>query len=165
MEYIKEKGHNTIGLMHGDKNRDYNAKKNEEVIISTSKMLGMKIEKNKIVQNAFTMKGGYLAMQEMLKGELPDVVICGNDEMALGAIKAIEESGKKVPEDVSIASLNSCEVGRWINPTLTSINHYMYDVGAISARLLVKLLEGEDLKEKKIIVSHSIIEGESVKQK
>ena len=83
MEYIKGKGHNTLGLIHGDKNRDYNAKKNEEVIFSTSKMLGMKIEKNKIYENAFTMKGGYLAMQEMLKGDLPDVVICGKDRKSV----------------------------------------------------------------------------------
>ncbi|WP_290776090.1 LacI family DNA-binding transcriptional regulator [Anaerofustis sp.] len=163
MLYVKNKGHKNIGLIHGDKNRDYNAKKNEEVIMSTAKELGMKFDKSCIIENAFTMKGGYLAMKEMFKRDLPSVVICGNDEMAVGAIKAIEEKGMKVPDDISIVSLNSCEVGRWINPTLTSINHYMYDVGAISARLLVKLLEGEDLKEKKIIVSHGIIEGESVK--
>lgn len=164
MKHLKVMGHKTVGLIHGDKKRAYNAKRNEEVMMATSKELGMKINKNCVIDRDFTMKGGYLAMQEMLKGELPTVVVCGNDEMAVGAIRAIEESGMKVPEDISIASLNSCEVGRWISPNLTSINHYMYDVGAISARLLIKLLEGEELKEKKVIVSHGIIDGESVKK-
>ncbi|HHY82936.1 MAG TPA: LacI family transcriptional regulator [Clostridiales bacterium] len=69
------------------------------------------------------IKAGYdCAMRLMGTGEKFTAVICGNDLMALGAMKAFQEKGFKIPEDISVVGFDGIEIGRYWEPALTTMS-------------------------------------------
>lgn len=165
VKYINDLGHKKIGFINAKEDKSYCAKMRGSGIETALKEL--KINKNEdwFAYGDYTMYSGYECAKIILsKKEKPSVIICGNDEMAIGAKKAIVEEGLNVPDDISLVGLNSLEMGRWAVPSITSVNNYMYDLGAVSARMLSKMISKEVVVEKEVIISHEIVEGESVKK-
>lgn len=163
MGILASKGYNRLSAIMCDTAVDERSKKSREMLLEHAVKNGIEVDVIKEIPLQYNMKNGYDAAKEILQGKGAELLICENDEIAVGAKKAIAEKGLTIPGDIGIASLNLSEAGRWMTPELTGINNYMYDVGAISARMLVKILAGEKAKEKKVVVSYEIIEGESVR--
>jgi len=83
---------------------------------------------------------GYRLMNEALKKEeRPTVFFCGNDNMAVGAYKAIYEDGLKIPEDISIVGFNDLTGSKYMVPSLTSVRVYTEYLGEASVRERVKI--------------------------
>jgi len=71
----------------------------------------------------------------------PTAVYCENDVMALAMIKAIHKKGLKVPDDLAIIGHDGLDVGTWVYPSLTTISQPRMKMGAVSAELLIDLIE------------------------
>ena len=63
--------------------------------------------------------------------------------MAIGAIHCIQDAGLKVPEDISVISVDNSRMASMVRPQLTTVAQPMYDIGAVSMRLLTKLMKKE----------------------
>lgn len=96
-------------------------------------------------------------------GELPTAVFAGGDEIAIGLIHAIQDTGKRVPEDVEIISFENSKLARMVRPKLTSVVYPLYDIGAVAMRLLTKLLNKEVVDEKQVLLPHRIEVRQSTK--
>ena len=83
--------------------------------------------------------------------------------MALGASRAIEEAGKKVPDDISVCSFNDFEVAEWVHPKITTIAQQMYDIGAVATRMLIKMCEKEESETKTVRLPYDIKVRDSLK--
>jgi LacI family transcriptional regulator len=82
-------------------------------------------------------KSGYQAVNILLlASELPEILVCANDNMALGAIRALRERGCRVPEDVSVTGFDNCEQAEAAG--LTTITIPNYERGYIAARSLIE---------------------------
>jgi len=66
-----------------------------------------------------------------------------------------------VPKDVSIAGYDDTRIASMIRPSLTVIKQPIYDMGAVAARIIVKLIDNQDVEEKYIILPHTLIERQS----
>lgn len=78
-------------------------------------------------------RSGYEQAKRLLKSGLPSTaVVCGNDLMAIGAIRAFEEAGLRVPKDISVVGFDGIEIGRYTSPPLTtmSVNNEAFGVKA-----------------------------------
>ncbi|MDK8646379.1 LacI family DNA-binding transcriptional regulator [Staphylococcus condimenti] len=53
--------------------------------------------------------------------QLPDIVIAGNDMVAIGVIQGLQKNGKRIPEDVSVIGFNDLDVNQYVTPSLTSV--------------------------------------------
>jgi DNA-binding LacI/PurR family transcriptional regulator len=83
------------------------------------------------------IKDGYdCAMRLMGTGEKFTAVICGNDLMALGAMKAFQERGYKIPEDISVVGFDGIQIGRYWEPTLTTMSVDKTEFGRKAFELL-----------------------------
>lgn len=76
----------------------------------------------------------------MLKESLPDVLVCANDDMAIGAIRTFRENGIKVPDNLSVVGFDDTELAHAIG--LTTINVPNYERGYIAAQYLIEGIEG-----------------------
>ena len=65
--------------------------------------------------------------------------------------------GVKVPEDISIVGFQNTKYALLSRPNLTCIDIPVYDIGAVSMRLLTKLMNGEDNTETNVVLPHRII--------
>jgi DNA-binding LacI/PurR family transcriptional regulator len=110
-------------------------------------------------------QGGYRAMFAMLdSGKYPSAVYCTNDDIACGAIRAVEKSGLRVPEDISFIGSGNSPISEWNRPSITTIGLDHIHFGNELARVLFEELDSEGhAPVASIKVDHKIIERESVK--
>lgn len=86
-------------------------------------------------------KSGYTAAKIlMLSRELPDCLVCANDNMAIGAMKAFRENGIRVPEDIAVTGFDNCDLAEAMDLTTVSIPNY--ERGYIAARYLIENIRG-----------------------
>jgi LacI family transcriptional regulator len=92
----------------------------------------------------------------------PTAIFAANDEMAIGAIHAIQDKGLRVPEDVSVISVDNVRMASMVRPLLSTVAQPMYDIGAVSMRLLTKLMKKESITNSRVILPHEVILRQSV---
>jgi DNA-binding LacI/PurR family transcriptional regulator len=76
----------------------------------------------------------------------PDVtaIFAANDQMALGVLRALHESGREVPRQVSVVGFDDIPEAPYFLPPLTTVRQDFIEVGSRSLRLLVRTIEGGD---------------------
>ncbi|SDZ61457.1 LacI family transcriptional regulator [Evansella caseinilytica] len=75
-----------------------------------------------------------------------DGIFASSDVSAAGAIKAATAMGKKVPDDLQVIGFDGIPFGEMLVPSLTTIAQPIYKMGAMAARLLIKLIENKPLE-------------------
>ena len=109
---------------------------------------------------------GYESTKDILeKGIVPDAVFVTGDEAAVGAMNAVFDKGYSVPNDISVAGFNDVKIARMYRPKLTTVHQPLYDMGAVAIRMVIKMINGEEIEEKKVELPHRIEERESVIKK
>ncbi|MEV6600645.1 LacI family DNA-binding transcriptional regulator [Actinoplanes sp. NPDC051346] len=91
----------------------------------------------------FTRESGIHAMRRLL-AEDPDLdaVFVASDMMAHGALQALKEAGRRVPEDVAVIGFDDVEISRLSDPPLTTVRQPIVDMGRTMARQLLGLVGG-----------------------
>lgn len=107
---------------------------------------------------------GYEAIKMLLdKGQYFTAVAASNDLLAAGAIRAIIESGKKVPEDISVIGVDNIELAKIVTPTLTTMNIPKREIGRMLVQQLLDQIHNENSIEKSIEAEVMLKERESVR--
>jgi DNA-binding LacI/PurR family transcriptional regulator len=103
------------------------------------------IEPIAIAQGDWTPKSGYEAAKELLAGEKFTAIFVANDAMAIGALRALSEAGIRVPEDVSLVSVDDSAEAEFVQPALTSVRQQFDLVGWALLNKLLGQIEGTAL--------------------
>jgi LacI family transcriptional regulator len=107
----------------------------------TLQQMDMPLDENLKYVGDFTERSGYMGMRCLLQHN-PDAVFCASDLMALGAIRALREVGRRVPDDVAIVGFDDIHVATLAEPQLTTIRQSVQELGNLSAQGLIGLVEG-----------------------
>ncbi|MGF7142904.1 LacI family purine nucleotide synthesis repressor [Anaerotaenia torta] len=144
MEYLIKQGHRKIGYIHGIDNFDDAAR--YQAYIDTMEKYSFPVEENLILKGYFEEAVAYSEMRVLLlKGITPpDAFFCANDEMAWGCIRALMESGYRVPEDVCVIGFDDVMLSSYYKPALTTIHSPVTELGNVSAAELLRLIEEGD---------------------
>ncbi|MDQ1664798.1 MAG: LacI family transcriptional regulator [Actinomycetota bacterium] len=92
---------------------------------------------------AFDEEGGRIAADRLLRRKRPRVLVCANDEIALGAVLAAEALGLRVPDDLAVTGWDDVMAARHSRPGLTTVRQPMRELGAWAARRLHERLAGD----------------------
>ncbi len=90
-----------------------------------------------------------------------DGLFVGNDLMAVGALKAAESMGIRVPEDLSIIAFDGITLGETTSPSLTTMAQPIYQIGAKAAEMVIKQIEYQQTQTQSEEFSVQLIERES----
>ena len=92
-------------------------------------------------RGGFTEAGGRDAMRSLLEAGRPArVVVCANDEMAVGALSVLRQAGLRVPQDVAVTGFDDITLARHLTPTLTTVHQPMRELGERGVELLLARL-------------------------
>ena len=95
--------------------------------------------------SSYTRVEGYQKAKELLaQEELPDAVICSNDELAMGVLDALKEGKIRCPEDVAVIGFDGISEGESTNPPLTSIKQPLRQMGYEGGKRLIEIAEGKE---------------------
>lgn len=111
----------------------------------------------------FSMKYGYEVTKELLQsGEEFSAIYAISDSMAVGACKAIFESGKKVPEDYSVAGFDGMDISFYYHPSITTIRQPVEEMAQETIRILFNIIDKKVNREHKTFDAELVI-GQSTK--
>ena len=88
-------------------------------------------------------------------GSVPRALICAYDYLAIGAVRALTESGYRIPEDVAIIGMDDIPEAKFLNPPLSSINSNFDEVCEAASETLINILMGRPY-EKSTVVRHTL---------
>ncbi len=91
----------------------------------------------------YTEEGGYAGMLHLLKQGV-DAVFCANDKMAIGAMRALKQAGRRIPDDVAIVGFDDSPLAALTDPGLTSVRQNVEALGSTAAEGLIALIEGRE---------------------
>ena len=107
-----------------------------------------------------------MEIEEFLRNKDIDGVFAVNEHYAIYAVKALQESGRNVPEDVSVVGFTNGELSKRFIPSLTTVSQHGAKLGAEAAKLLIEKLESnseETEVSRTIVVETELIERNSTK--
>lgn len=111
-----------------------------------------------VVESDWSAAGGERAMEQLLKQQ-PDIdgVFASSDQIALGAMRAVYASGRRVPEDLAIVGFDNIPESAFFGPPLTTIYQHLVEVGQMAVENLHRMIEaardGKELAEADVTVS------------
>lgn len=118
------------------------------------------IEPVHLVQGPFpsTPSGGYDAAKHVLESSPDlDALVCFNDLMAIGAMRALTEMGRRIPDDVAVIGNGDLELASFVRPSLTTLHVPAYDMGISAVGMLLAHLDGREFAREVIVKPELII--------
>ncbi len=110
---------------------------------------------------AYTFETGYLAMKRLLdKANDLTAVFAISDVMAIGAAKAIHESGRRIPEDISLVGFDDIDYAAYFSPALTTVHQPVDEIADSTADLMISILD-DDGVHKHIVFDTELIMRQS----
>ncbi|WP_302224445.1 catabolite control protein A [uncultured Streptococcus sp.] len=122
----------------------------------------MRYNEGLVFEAKYSYKDGFDLAQRVLNSGATAAYV-GEDELAAGLLNGLFLAGKSVPEDFEIITSNDSPITSYTRPNLTSISLPLYDLGAVSMRMLTKIMNKEELEEKDVILNHGLTLRQSTK--
>lgn len=157
-KYLIENGCREIGMISSN----YKNKPSADRIKGYEKALDeskINIEQNKIFLENYTIESGYNGAKKILKETEVDGIFCGNDLIAIGAIKALREKDIRIPEQVKIIGFDDIQISQYMDPPLTTIRQPIYQMGEESVKMLISLIKNKGKNLEKVLQTKLIQRG------
>lgn len=139
VEHLINLGHKRIGFIAGWEDEP-NANERKDGYIQALLDHRLPIQKELMVTGYFEEERGAKAMEKLLSlnpGTRPTAVFAANDLMAIGAMRAIQKTGLKVPDDIAVVGFDDIDIAARVSPALTTIHQPMQDLGEFAAKSLI----------------------------
>ena len=153
IEYLYAQGHRKIGLIGGKPDQSRPSLSRLTGSQSAMFRLGLPFEMEKQYAYArFSLQSGYTAMEYLLK-HCPDItaVFAMSDLMALGAIRALNDHGLRVPQDIRLASLYDDEALQGCTPQITAVSFDAEQLGRRTAQQLLSLIRHQPVETRTLL--------------
>lgn len=136
-------GHRKIAVIGGDRKTSDVARLRFEGCMDSFREHGIPFDPKTDYQSVrFSCEEGYLATKRLLENKKDYTAIFAvSDVMTIGAIRALWEAGKKVPQDVSIIGLDGLPLGRYLIPRLSTVKQDSKTIALRSVQILLDCLE------------------------
>ncbi len=115
---------------------------------------------NNVYLKDYSADTGYFGALALLENGNIDGICCGNDLIAIGAIKALKEKNINIPEDVKVTGMDDIFISSYVDPPLTTIKQPIYDMGHEAVDLLTDIIEKKDTDLLRVL-SHTLVERRS----
>ncbi|MEH7237045.1 LacI family DNA-binding transcriptional regulator [Bacillus sp. JJ1562] len=142
VDHLVEKGHARIGFIAGSE-ESYDGETRLSGFKEALSKHGLSYFEKDLIRADFTESSGLFGMNDYLEShnEYPTAFIAANDEMAMGAIKAIQYKGLDVPNDIAVIGFDDIKIARYFNPPLTTIRVQKIQWGINAAKAMFNMLE------------------------
>jgi LacI family transcriptional regulator len=159
-----EKGHKNIGFVIGPLHEPQNSEKKLKGYKRALQEAGISYNEELVFEGDYTYDSGLEAFDKLLENsERPTAILVGSDEMALGVVHGAEDKGFNIPNDFEVITSDNTRLSLMVRPQLTTVVQPLYDIGAVSMRLLTKLMNKEKVTDNIVVLPHRIEHRQSTK--
>lgn len=157
--HLLEIGRRRIAYIAGPMHRFMMGKKRYEGYLAALSGAGLEPEEILLREGDYSPISGYEQTRALLlNGGGMDAVMCGNDQMAIGAIRALREAGLRVPEDVAVMGFDNNFPGTLITPSLSTMSVPKQRLGQEAVELLLwRIQQGEQAPPRMIEIDANLV--------
>jgi len=166
LTHLHSLGHRRIAFMRG---QPFSSDSDERwrSMVRVAREVGIAIRPELTVQldrDVSSPELGYPVIQHLLSNrEQFTAVVAFNDMSAIGAIRALQDSGLQVPADVSVIGFDDINAAAFNNPRLTTIRQPLANMGRMAAQCVLNRIHGRERFRKQIIVEPELVVRESTR--
>ena len=164
LQHLAGLGHREIAVLKGNP-ASADSHERWQAIAEAAQSLGISIHEDLVVQlvsESTTPELGYAPAKTLLQRKRPFTALFAfNDISAIGAIRAFQEAGLRVPQDVSVIGFDDIKSAAYQYPSLTTIRQPLWDIGQTAAKILLARIEGEEKYPLQVSVKPELIARES----
>ena len=128
------------------------------------KEAGVNYSEGLVFESKYRYDDGYALAERLVSSKATAAIVTG-DELAAGLLNGLADHGVSVPEDFEIITSDDSQIARYTRPNLATIAQPLYDLGAISMRMLTKIMHKEELEEREVLLPHGLTERKSTRKK
>lgn len=158
LEHLIDLGHEDIAIIGENMTKD-----RQKHFMEVLKKHDIKIDSNfiRISEERFE-EAGYIGMKDILSsnGKIPTAVFTTYDDVAIGAMRAIFESGHKIPEDISVIGIDNINSAPYLYRALTTVSSPVNEMANIAMKILLSKIEDRSNK----LIQHVIVKPELIKR-
>jgi len=160
-EHLLSLGHRRIGLVAGPRT----------LLCSRARLdgyragleaAGVPFDPELVREGTFYHESGFEQGRALL--QLPDpptAIFASSDQMACGVYEAVRQQGLRVPDDVSVVGFDDLSEARWLSPPLTTVRQPLAEMGALAARTVLRLANGEEVDSPRVELATALVVRES----
>lgn len=139
-EHLIALGHHAITFISGPAH-NVDAIERERGFRDAMQQAGL--EKHAIeLPGSFTESSGYEAVAKLSSRRPPSAIFAANDAMAIGAMFALRESGRRIPDDVALAGFDDIPIARYLTPQLSTVHVHIGELGRRAVNHLLNEIDG-----------------------
>lgn len=166
VEHLLDQGHRQIGFIGGFGHTK--KLESEERFLGYKFALyeaGIPLNKAWIIDTAWIVDQSYEQMTAMLQqfrdDQLPTAMFSASDLLAIPAMRAVIEQGKRIPEDIAFVAMDNIELAQYTSPPLSSVHVPKYEIGAVAAKTMFDQLQGQYPLTPKVLLPYELIVRQS----
>lgn len=168
-EHFQQHGHQRLGLIVPD-NSSHAIFLRKEGFIRRARELGLQLAEEHIVYESFSEAGGYAAIDKLLNRPLlpqqsqhqqPTALFVLSDQMAVGCLRALQQHGRRVPEDLELIGHDNDAVSEFTVPSLSTVHLPVEEMAAASISLLDELIQHKTEDTKNLSFDTQLVIRES----
>jgi LacI family transcriptional regulator len=166
LTHLYSLGHRRIAFMRG---QSFSSDSDErwQSLVQVAQEIGIPIKPELIMQlerDISSPELGYPVMQHLLSNrEQFTALVAFNDMSAIGAIRALQDVGLRVPADISVIGFDDIKAAAFNNPRLTTIRQPLSNMGRIAAQCVLNRIHGSERYREQITVEPELMIRESTR--
>lgn len=141
VQHLADLGHRRF--LHVAGNQDWTSARNRRTVYrETVDRLGL--ESYGVVGGDWSVESGYQAGRDLPANSGVTAIVAANDFVAFGVIRGLQDRGIRVPDDVSVVGWDNEEIGRFLSPTLTTVELNLELIGRQAMLELIAMVEDRE---------------------
>ncbi|MFO7598052.1 MAG: substrate-binding domain-containing protein, partial [Desulfocurvibacter africanus] len=163
MRHLVEHGHQRIAFIAGSvEDMEGDSGDRLQAYRASLRTFDLVDDANLLAFGQHTFGSGHAAMQQILSSGAPfSAVLASNDESALGAIQALAEAGRRVPDDIAVIGFDDRPESSVQQPALSSVQVPLFKLGYQAVELLLRRIAGSGAAEERVLAPTRLISRES----
>lgn len=159
LDHLFALGHRRIGFVTGDM-AELNSQDRLRSYRRALRTRRVPLDERLVRQGDWTLESGYAALRALAGlRDPPTAISFSNDQMAIGAIKAAQDLGLRIPHDLSIAGYDDIQYASFTTPGLTTVRQHIGTVGDKVAELILERIEGRRQPRRIILEPELVVRG------
>ena len=163
IDHLFNQGHQRIGYIGGRQGEHFTEEKRyvddmrERTFEERMKKEGL-FQPKDVYVGTYTMSQGYKLMKKAIGiGDLPNAFFIASDPMAIGSLRALQESGIEVPGQISLVGFDDIEMAKFASSPLTTMRVHTEHMGRTGIKLLLDRVKGREIPLKVVVPTQLII--------
>lgn len=161
-QLVLSKGHKKLLILAGPHTHLVNQNRLEGLFSALDEH-NIKLADEDLLFGSFSLESGYQRAKEYMFQKEYTAIIGFNDYIAMGAMKAVRESGRKIPQDIAVVGFDDVEFAQYTEPPLTTVHRLSDYIGALIVSTLTELcMHNKDIEYTQVLFNAPVVERTSL---